>query len=390
MLGPEDVLGIYIEGVLGQSEESPPVHFPEQGDLPPAIGFPIPIRADGSLSLPLVPPLAVGGLSLTQAERMIRRAYTVDQEILQPGRDRIIVTLIRPRTYRVLVVREDSTPPGFRIDSNVKTRAAELIMGSGKRGATFAIDLPAYENDVLHALSESGGLPGLDALNEVTILRGGANTTATATLASLSQEVGPSPTGPEVPMLVPEMPSFGGEMPQFQPGLSASGSNGRVLKIPLRSQPGEPPLELAQEDIILNTGDVVFIESRDAEVYYTGGLIPGGQFPIPRDYDLDVLGAIAMAGGSIATTAGSGTGQSGFGGGFGSLFPPTRVMVLRTVNGRQTTIRTNIRRALRNPQERILIEPNDFIMLEYTEMELALNIILSQVQLNYFLNNIGN
>ncbi len=50
------------------------------------------------------------------------------------------------------------------------------------------------------------------------------------------------------------------------------------------------------EDIILEEGDVVYIESRDAEVFYTGGLLPGGEFPIPRDYDLDVLGAMALAG----------------------------------------------------------------------------------------------
>ncbi|NQT18039.1 MAG: polysaccharide biosynthesis/export family protein, partial [Planctomycetes bacterium] len=89
MLGPRDVLGIYIEGVLGQSDEPPPVHFPEKGNLAPAIGFPMPVRDDGTLSLPLVPPLQIGGLSLAQAERMIRQAYTVDHKILQPGRDRI-------------------------------------------------------------------------------------------------------------------------------------------------------------------------------------------------------------------------------------------------------------------------------------------------------------
>ena len=377
MLGARDVLGIYIEGVLGQQEQSPPVHFPEKGNLPPAVGYPIPIRDDGTLSLPLIPPLEVGGLSLAQAERLIRNAYTVDQKILQLGRDRIIVTLIRPRTYQVLVVREDSTTPTFRRGSG----EGELILGSGKRGATYAVDLPAYENDVLHALSESGGLPGLDAKNELTILRGGFDGAdgPTAYLTSLLQEADASP-------FEPEMLNFG---PELQP----SPPNPNVLKIPLRSSPGEPSPKLTQDDIILNTGDIVFIESRDAEVFYTGGLIQGGQFPIPRDYDLDVLGAIAMAGGSIAASAGSSTNRGSFGGGsggMGALFPPTRVIVVRTVDGDQTSIRVNLKRALVNPQERLLIEPNDFILLEYTSFELVINLILSQVQFNYFLSSMGN
>jgi len=377
MLGARDVLGIYIEGVLGQEELAPPVHFPEKGDLPPAVGYPIPIRDDGTLSLPLVPPLQVAGLSLAQAERLIRNAYTVDQKILQPGRDRIIVTLMRPRTYQVLVVREDSTTPTFRRG----TGEGELVLGSGKRGATYTVELPAYENDVLHALSESGGLPGLDAKNEVTILRGGFDGAEgpTAYLTSLLEEADAPPFAPELLDLGPG------------PDMQQSPSNSNVLKIPLRIAPGEPAPELTQDDIILNTGDILFIESREAEVFYTGGLIRGGQFPIPRDYDLDVLGAIAMAGGSIASAAGSTGTRGAFGSssGVGAIFPPTRVIVVRTVNGKQTSIRVNLKRALVDPQERILIEPNDFILLEYTPFELVMNLILSQVQFNYFINSFG-
>src|SRR5262249_56009716 len=74
------------------------------------------------------------------------------------GKDRIIVTLMQRRTYQVLVVREEGS-------SSSGDKAT-------KRGTGHAIDLPAYENDVLHALNETGGLPGLDAENEVIIQRG--------------------------------------------------------------------------------------------------------------------------------------------------------------------------------------------------------------------------
>src|SRR5205823_6753574 len=94
-------------------------------------------------------------------------------------RARVLVSLLRRRVQQVLVFREDAgglagtptTPPGT-------TRSFGVTFGAGgsaaslKRGAGYAVDLPAYENDVLHALSQTGGLPGLDAVNEVVIQRG--------------------------------------------------------------------------------------------------------------------------------------------------------------------------------------------------------------------------
>lgn len=61
LLDERDVLGVYIEGVLGSKEEPPPVHFPETGEFPPAIGYPVPIRENGTISLPLLPALDVRG-----------------------------------------------------------------------------------------------------------------------------------------------------------------------------------------------------------------------------------------------------------------------------------------------------------------------------------------
>jgi hypothetical protein len=34
LLGPGDVLGVYIKGVLGNDQELPPVHFPEDSNRP--------------------------------------------------------------------------------------------------------------------------------------------------------------------------------------------------------------------------------------------------------------------------------------------------------------------------------------------------------------------
>lgn len=368
LLGPRDILGIYIEGVLGKRDEPPPVHFPEREaeNLAPAIGYPIPVREDGTISLPLIRPIHVAGLTLAQVEEEIRVAYVVRQRILQPDAERILVTLIKPRTYSVLVIREDTGSPEQRTDwRQTQGRLGQVTLGTTKFGATHLVELPAYQNDVLHALSKAGGMPGLDANNELLILRG-AFQSAEERDRFLSSAQDPA-------------------------GWQAMWDrNPNVKRIPLRVGPDDPPVHLTPNDIILNTGDIVYIKSREAEVFYTGGLLEGGQFPIPRDYDLDVLGAMAMAGGSVAIAPGSGgRGFGGGGGGAGGIFPPTRVIVLRTVNGQQVPIKLNLNQALLNPRERLLVQPNDYILLEYTELELFLNMALGSLQLNYFINNIG-
>src|SRR5690606_34883691 len=107
-----DILGVYIEGVLPfnpptATPEPPPVNFPSQDSLlPPSLGYPIAVQEDGTLSLPLIEPLDVRGLTLDQVRDRIREAY-IDQDILRPERARPIVTLIQERTYNVIVVRQD-------------------------------------------------------------------------------------------------------------------------------------------------------------------------------------------------------------------------------------------------------------------------------------------
>lgn len=368
MLGPGDILGIYIEGVLAgsntnnnQQSEMLPIIQSDWADIPAAIGYPIRIRDDGTLSLPLVAPIMAEGLTIAQLEDAIRKAYVEDNKLLQPGADRIILTLMKPRTYKVLVIRED-------IDPSVhprQTKESEFVIGSERTGAAKAVELRAYENDVLHALSESGGLPGVNAKNELIVLRGTFDE---------AQDLAP---------ILDDIDSY------VRVSDDKSKDPENVIRIPLRANPGEKPQELRQQDVILGDGDIVFIQSRDAEVFYTGGLLKGGQHPIPRDYDLDVLGAMAMAGGSIAAAAG-GANIDGFGSGVGSIFPPTRVLVMRVVDGRQQTIEIDARRAMSDPHQRILIEPNDFIVLEYRPSEVVMNTILSTFRVSMSLDSFWN
>jgi len=167
-----DVLGIYIQGITGDAEVPPPVNFADQDNTTPAIGYPVPIRDDGYISLPLIAPLRVIGLTVGEAEAKIIRAYTQDKKILLEGNEKIIVTLMQRRTYNVLVIREDG---GTISNSNRGLNRNEIYLDEGLNTESFSIELPAYENDVLHALSETGGMPGETAKNEIVILRGAMN-----------------------------------------------------------------------------------------------------------------------------------------------------------------------------------------------------------------------
>lgn len=337
-LAKGDTLGIYIQGVTGDKDTPPPVNFPDDPGAQPGLGYPVPIRDDGYISLPLVAPIRVTGLTLADAERRIADAYTKDKEILLEGNEKIIVTLMQRRTYNVLVIRED-----IEVGSQTNSlNRNQVFIPQGGMTETSSIQLPAGENDVLHALSETGGMPGERARNEIIIFRGGQ----TNDVDSLVQEVN-APTGQT----------------------ATNRGQADMIRIPIEAEPGQFP-NLSEEDITLFDGDVVYIKGREEDVFYTGGLLEGGRFPLPRDYKLDVLEAIAIAGGSVSGSAGSG----GLGRASTPL-PATQVTVLRKCGCEQTAIDVDLRYALADPSERVIIQPGDLIILEFRKKELIGNTI---------------
>ncbi|MCA9248030.1 MAG: polysaccharide biosynthesis/export family protein [Planctomycetales bacterium] len=364
-LAAGDVLGVYIEGVLGNRDEPPPVNVVDTGDTPPSIGYPVPVREDGTVPLPLIQPPKVEGMSVAEAQAAIEAAYTQsDPPILQPGRARIFVSLVRPRTTRVLVVRQDGSSSanftqrqGGSIRSTVSVRGgAERLTGGSRQGTGQIVDLPAYENDVLNALVRTGGLPGLEAANEVIIQRG---------------YLGAPPIDDHGGEIVP-LPNPDGE---FSPVpfqcpedlLWAGMGGGRILRIPLRILPGQQP-PFRPEDIILHPGDIVYVEARDAEVYYTGGLLPAGEFALPRDYDLDVIEAVLQVGGPLINGGFAVDNLRGaiVAEGLGAPSPKLLSVLRRLPDGRQITIRVDLHRAARDPRESLIVQPGDVLVLQET------------------------
>jgi protein involved in polysaccharide export with SLBB domain len=359
-LGAHDILGLWIEGVLGERNQLPPVTTQETHDLPPAVGYPIPIRSDGTVALPYLEPLSLQGLSIEEAQQAIRAAY-LKAQILKEGRERVLVTLLRRRVERILVFREDTGGPGgpgggAGTGTGASTRSFGVTLAPGgtpaslKRGTGFALDLPAYENDVLHALAQTGGLPGLDAVNEVVIQRGSFQ------------------DGPEREALLHELAE---PATCASPSPMAGATRGeQTTRIPMRLRPGQVP-SIRPEDIILHTGDIVFIEAREADYFYTGGLLPPGQFLVPRDYDLDVVQAVSLVGGPMVSGGLNPVNLSGSFVQTGIGFPnPSLVSVIRRMpGGGQVAIRVDLNRALRDPRERILIQPKDVVILQQTPTE---------------------
>jgi protein involved in polysaccharide export with SLBB domain len=363
LLDEGDILGIYIEGILpyvppDRPPEPPPVNFPDAtSQLDPSLGFPVAVINDGTIQLPNLEPIKVRGLTIDQTRDLIRKYY-LDSEILkESSRLQPIVTLMKERTYNVIVVRQDigtsgANAGGQQGGSNSFTRGADQS-ASGRM-----VKLKAYQNDVLNALIESGGLPGVNAKNEVKVLR--ASRADQRRRDEFVQQFyqqyycNPDPCGCPPPL--PEDPA--------------------VLKIPMRLPPGVIP-SIRSEDVILEDGDIVYIESREAEVFYTGGLLPGGEFRIPRDYDLDVVAAMALTGGGISSPQQGRGGGGGIGGGLGGLFggvPPGMLYVLRKTpcNG-QITIEIDLAKANVDPRERILVQPGDILILRYKPSEEILN-----------------
>ncbi|MDA8743874.1 polysaccharide biosynthesis/export family protein [Rubripirellula amarantea] len=357
VIGAGDTLSVYIYGVFPPTEDETPVvqrtqavnqrYYPARGSsLGPTTGLPIRVEADGTIDLPLIGRQVVAGQTITQAIDSILEEYRAE-DILQEGRERITISLSQPRVTRVVVLREDTPAENVSIVS--PQSVDEIHRGSGQ-----VIDLPVYENDVLHAMAATGGLPGTDAPREVYVIRKGSGFDNRFLSA--------------------------GNLQSLVSGGQGDGCSPGVIRIPLAGCPCEQ-VPFTEEDITLGEGDVLYIPRRN-EYFITGGLLPGGKIPLPRDEDVDVIEAIAMATGSAGGPLGL-DGSVLSGGNPGYLREPTRVLILRKLpDGRQMTIRADLDRAIYDPKERIRILPNDVVMLMFKPSASTLN-----VTLNWFSGN---
>ncbi len=286
------------------------------------------IMSNGEIHLPQVGAVRIGGLNLSQANAVITKAYAAG-------------FIVDPRTNVFLVQKQMTS-----------------VLVLGEVGAPGIYELPKYENDVAHALAAAGGLRD-DAAMEIQVhRRGNPGQTTTQTTG---QKTNPTRT-PSTDRVAPDIRS-GSVLPvQWDEPISdevLAQDPSHIFKIPLRGYMAEP---LTVDDIVLGPGDVIVVPSRKDEVFYVvGKLSPtnfvrfnigarerdiGAGFLLPRDREIDVVTAVAMAGY------------------IDPIDSPTTVTVHRTgPNGQPVLIGVDLIRARYDRRETILIEPGDIVYL---------------------------
>jgi protein involved in polysaccharide export with SLBB domain len=272
---------------------------------------------NGQISLPLLPrPVLVGGLNLLQAQQEIVRSYS-DGILVNPF---VNVHLSEEATFPILVLGEVTNPDVY--------------------------ELPRYQNDVGHALAAAGGITR-DAEDFIEVHRRipiGGNVAPTANNRPENFNPGTAP---------------GGYGPHLKPETidDTPGDPKKIIRIPLRGLPATPP---PTEDVVLEPGDVVVVPSRRFEVFWVVGQLDdsartrfnlsdrqlelGAGLILPRDRDIDVVTAVAMAGY------------------IDPIDSPTTVTVHRTMpDGRPMLIKVDLIKARYDRKETVMVHSGDII-----------------------------
>ncbi|MBC8353563.1 MAG: polysaccharide biosynthesis/export family protein [Planctomycetes bacterium] len=319
LLGPNDILEVTVPGLYEQAEIRP---IRSQ------------VMADGTINLPLISSVAVQGYNLVQAQRTIEDAYG-SGFIVEP---RVSVALAEKSTTSV------------------------LVLGQVKEPGTY--ELPKYENDVGHALGAAFGLTE-DAGDYIEIHRQLRAEHAAITPQHVHGRRSSATLPPHkfrrlppISRLVSQNDSRHQALPQPTPQI-VQNTLPQILRIPLRGLQGAT---LNSSDIVLGPGDVVVVPDRRHEVFYVVGALStantvrftvgnrerelGVGFVLPRDREIDVVTAVAMAGY------------------IDPIYSPTTVTVHRVRAGCQPMlIRVDLIKARYDYRETILVQPGDIIYL---------------------------
>lgn len=292
LLGPNDVLEVTVPGLYAGAEIRP---------------LRVQVMANGDIYLPLIGALRVGDSNLLQAQQAITAAYAAGF-LVDP---RISINLAEKATVSVLVLGKVQKP-GVHL-------------------------LPKNENDVGHALAAAGGLTD-DAADIIE-----RHSRVPSAEADQNQPAAPNATTLQPFIRIDDDPDDPKE----------------VVEIPLR---GLEASAIDPKHVVLNNGDVVVVPSRRHEVFYVVGQLGqnntarftigdrerelGIGFVLPRDREIDVVTAVAMAGY------------------IDPIDSPSTVTVHRhEPDGTSTLIRVDLIEARYDPRYNVLVWPGDIIYL---------------------------
>ena len=246
-LGPDDVIEVTVPDLFDGAEFRP---------------LRAQVMGSGEIQLPMVGAVKVGGMNLQRAQQAITAAYA-NGFLVKP---RVSVALAEKATVSVVVL--------------------------GKVNRPGVVLLTRYENDIAHALAQAGGLAE-DAAERIEVHRRPLSPIRTPPLR----------TKPLTPLPGVRRP------PSATEDITQMARSTAKLVIPLRGLPGE---SINPRDVVLRPDDVIVVPNRRNEVFYVVGQLDtsnvvrftagererelGGGFILPRDREVDVVTAVAMAG----------------------------------------------------------------------------------------------
>ena len=178
-----DVLGVFVDGVLGEFAASPPIHLPTEGSgLQPTVGFPVPVDYDGTIDLPIVKPIKVRGKTILEVRKLVNDVFKTGEQPILRESARIIVNLMQTRQSRRQLANTatqgQQNLPGFNSGSEANETADALSSfenaGSSGPGLVPSEEISGSNSEI--ARTEPIGTPGgsdspvdlLQAANEVS------------------------------------------------------------------------------------------------------------------------------------------------------------------------------------------------------------------------------
>lgn len=314
-----DVLAVYIENILGRADQ-PPINQQTgsgtsqlNGYRPPTLGYPLTVRDDGTIAIPRFGPILVRGRTIPEVENLVRSAFTQQQRYLPQQNNRVVVSLHQPRQYRVLVFRQDSENGAL---ATIDIGNGQI--GNSNRGNGRVVSLPSGKNDVLHALVESGGLPGLDARDTIWVIRSRQTPKPINQVAynGTPRRGSPVPAYSPQPVMQPGMPMqppLPGTMSPapMPPGAApATGrpvpNSGSILPghsggpLPPQSSPGMAASANAGRGEVQQVGYWMMQTPRQFAENLTGIPMPPRQSASPAGYADGVRNGLSRAAGAVA------------------------------------------------------------------------------------------
>jgi polysaccharide export outer membrane protein len=294
---------------------------------------PVPARVahDGTLLVPLVGAVAVGGLEPIAAEQRIAAAAIERGIYRQPC---VTLTVTEPAVNRITVLGAVSRPG--------------------------VVELPRGASDLASALAAAGGL-AKDAGTQVDIMH---RNTAPFLAGQPSQFQGGT-DGVRLASYVdpahPAVPPFGPPAP-----LAVDGAQSPLPVAMQVPQPATTRIDLAQatgpiapQSRKLDDRDVVMVLPQERRVIHVSGLVKRpDQFEVPQGQDVRLLDAIALSGGTTSPLA-------------------DKVLVIRQLQdmSQPAVIKASIAGAKRNGDENLLLAAGDLVSVESTATTMALDTV---------------